>query len=71
MRMGIERPNILLLLAIFTDSFVGQQIIKGVVFRLNCGVALLVSYQLTLLILQLSRPLNREYSESSYHAAYA
>jgi hypothetical protein len=51
-----ERPSILLFLATFTDSFVGQQIVKAAVFlRLNHRVTLPVSHHLTLLILQLSR----------------
>ena len=53
---AFERPNIPLFLATFTDSFVGQQIVKAaVLLRLNHRVALPVSYYLTLLILQLSR----------------
>jgi hypothetical protein len=50
------RPNILIFLATFTDSFVVQQIVKAAVFlRLNYRVALPVSHYLTLFILQLSR----------------
>ena len=53
---AFERPNIFLLLATFTDSFVRQQIDEAAVFlRLNRRFALPVSYHLTLLILQLSR----------------
>ena len=58
MSMGkaFERPNILLFLATFTNSFVGQRIVKAtVVLRLNRLVALPVSHHLTLRILQLSR----------------
>ena len=57
MNMGktFERPNILLSFATFTDSLVGQQIVKAAVFlSLNHRVALLVSHYSTL-ILQLSR----------------
>jgi hypothetical protein len=58
MTMGFpfKCPNILLFLATFTDSLVGQQIVKAAVFlRLSYRVALLVSYYLTLFIFQLSR----------------
>jgi hypothetical protein len=53
---AFERPNILLFLAAFTDSFVGQQIVKAAAFlRLNHRVVLPISHCLALLILQLSR----------------
>jgi hypothetical protein len=53
---AFERPNIPLFLATFTDSLVGQQIVKAAVFLgLNHRVALSVSHHLTLLILQRSR----------------
>jgi hypothetical protein len=58
MSMGkaFERPNILPFLAAFTNSFVGQRIVKAAVFlRLNHLFPLPVSHHLTLLILQLSR----------------
>ena len=56
MSMGkaVERPNILLFLATFTDSLLGQQMVNVAVFLgLNHRVALSVSHHLALLILQL------------------
>jgi hypothetical protein len=58
MSMGkaFERPNIRLFLTTFTDSLVGQQIVKAAVFLSpNHGVALSVGHYLAFLTLPLSR----------------
>ena len=48
---ALERPNILFILTSFADSFVGWQILKSTVLRLNHRVALSVRHHLAFFIL--------------------